>query len=147
MKHLHTPSATRHFLFAVLSVMILMFTSSCARKISFQTSSVVPGAQGSVKLKKDNNSNYQIQVFLANLAEPGRLTPPKSNYVVWMESDNNYIKNIGQINTSSSFMSKRLTASFETVSAVKPTKIYITAEDDPGVQYPSAQIVLSTEQF
>lgn len=147
MKHLHTPPATRHFLFAVLSVMILMFTSSCARKVSFQTSSVVPGAQGSVKLKKDNNSNYQIQVFLSNLAEPGRLTPPKSNYVVWMESDNNYIKNIGQINTSSSFMSKRLTSSFETVSAVKPTKIYITAEDDPSTQYPSTQVVLSTNQF
>jgi hypothetical protein len=94
MKHLHTPSATRHFLFTVLSVMILLFTSSCARKISFQNSSVVPAAQGSVKLKKDNNNNYGIQVFLSNLAEPGRLEPPKTNYVVWMESDNNYIKNI-----------------------------------------------------
>ena len=147
MKHLHTPSATRHFLFAVLSIMILMFASSCARKVSFQTSSVVPGAQGSVKLKKDNNSNYGIQIFLSNLAEPGRLTPPKSHYVVWMESDNNYIKNIGQINTSSSFMSKRLTSSFETVTAVKPTRIYITSEDDPGVQYPSSQVVLTTGQL
>ncbi len=147
MKHLRTPSATRHFLLAFFSVMILMFSSSCARKISFQNSSVVPAAQGSVKLKKDNNNNYQIQIFLGNLAEPGRLDPPKSHYVVWMESDNNYIKNIGQINSSSSFMSKRLTATFETVTAVKPTKIYITAENDPGVQYPGSQIVLFTNQF
>jgi hypothetical protein len=147
MKHLHTLPATRHFLFAVLSVMILMFTSSCARKISFQNSPVVPAAQGSVKLKKDNNNNYGIQIFLANLAESNRLEPPKGHYVVWMESDNNYIKNIGQINTSTSFMSKRMTSSFETVTAVKPTKIYITAEDDPGVQYPSSQVVLSTDQF
>jgi hypothetical protein len=64
-----------------------------------------------------------------------------------MESDNNYIKNIGQINTSTGFMSSKLKASFETVTAVKPTRIYITTEDDPAVQYPSSQVVLTTNQF
>lgn len=147
MKHLHTPSATRHFLLAVLSVLIFMFTSSCARKVSFQNSSVVPGVDGSVKLKKDFNNNYEIKIFLGNLAEPNRLEPPRGHYVVWMESDNNYIKNIGQINTATGFMSSKMKASFETVTAVKPTRIYITAEDDPSVQYPSSQVVLTTNQF
>jgi hypothetical protein len=44
-------------------------------------------------------------------------------------------------------MSNKLKASFETVSPVKPTKIFITAEDDPGVQYPGTQVVLTTQAF
>ena len=124
--------------------MMLVFTNACSRKVSFQNSTIVPAAEGSVKLKKDFNNNYEIKIFLANLAEPERLEPRKGHYVVWMESNNNYIKNIGQINTSTGFISSKLKASFETVTAVKPTRIYITAEDDPGVQYPGSQVVLTT---
>ncbi len=147
MKDLYTPPSNRFLWLSILSVMILMLSSACSRKVSFQNSTVVPAAEGSVKLKKDFNNNYEIKIFLANLAEPERLEPRKGHYVVWMESDNNYIKNIGQINTSTGFMSSKLKASFETVTAVKPTRIYITAEDDPGVQYPGSQVVLTTGQL
>jgi hypothetical protein len=66
MKHLYTPPATRLFLATVLSTLILLAGSSCSRKISFQDSSVVPAAEGSVKLKKDFNNN----------PEPGRTGTP-----------------------------------------------------------------------
>ncbi len=129
------------------SLVMLTTLFSCSQKVSFQTSTVVPAAEGSVKMKKDNNNNYGIKIFLANLAEPERLQPSKNSYVVWMETDDNATQNIGQINTSTGFMSSKLKASFETVSSVKPTKIFITAEDDPGVQYPGMQVVLTTESF
>lgn len=129
------------------SLIMLTTLYSCSQKVSFQTSNVVPAAEGSVKLKKDNNDNYGIKIYLANLAEPGRLQPSKNSYVVWMETDENSTKNIGQINTSTGFMSSKLTASFETVSPVKPTKIFITAEDDPATQYPGNQVVLTTNKF
>jgi hypothetical protein len=147
MKHSYSHPSTRLFLITLLSIFTALGISSCARKISFQNSTVVPAAEGSVKLKKDFNNNYEIKIFLGNLAEPQRLEPQKTNYVVWMESDDNYIKNIGQINTSTGFMSNKLKATFETVSAVKPTRIYITAEDDPATQYPGTQVVLSTNRF
>jgi hypothetical protein len=131
----------------LFSLVLLSTLNSCAKKVSFQTSTVVPAAEGSVKLTKDNNKNYGIRIYLANLAEPNRLQPSKSSYVVWMETDENSTKNMGQINTSTGFMSNKLKASFETVSPVKPTKIFITAEDDPGVQYPGTQVVLTTESF
>jgi hypothetical protein len=44
-------------------------------------------------------------------------------------------------------ISKSLKASFQTVSSTKPNKIFITAEDDAAIQYPSAQIILSTDNF
>jgi hypothetical protein len=147
MKHLNTTGILRRSALVFFSLVMLTTLYSCAKKVSFQASSVVPAAQGSVKLTKDNNNNYGIKIYLANLAEPDRLQPSKSSYVVWMETDENATKNIGQMNTSAGFMSGKLKASFETVSAVKPTKIFITAENDPGIQYPGMQVVLTTEPF
>lgn len=50
-------STARKIVLIIASVMMLFYVSSCARKVSFQTSSVVPAAQGSVKVTKDKNEN------------------------------------------------------------------------------------------
>jgi hypothetical protein len=108
---------------------------------------VVPAARGSVKVKKDKNKNYSIDVSLYNLAEVKRLDPPKQTYVVWMETDGQRTKNIGQIKSAQTMISKKLKASLQTVSSFKPVKIFVTAEDDADVQYPGTQIILSTDSF
>lgn len=130
----------------LITAMMLLF-NSCARKTNFQTSSVVPAARGSVKVKKDDNNNYVIKMKMTGLAEAKRLEPAKQVYVVWMETDDHAIKNLGQINSNSSLLSKTLKASFETVSPFKPIKIFITAEDKADVAYPDTQVVLSTSNF
>mgnify|MGYP001549232196 CR=1 FL=1 len=147
MKSIQTKSITQSILALTAAVLILNYFSSCAKKISFQSSSVVPAARGDVKVKKDNNNNYNIQISVNNLAEPKRLQPSKTAYVVWMATDDNVTKNIGQINSSTGFLSSKLKASFETVSSVKPTKIFLTAEDDASIQYPSGQTVMTTNDF
>jgi hypothetical protein len=147
MKSIQTKSLIYTIFAIAAAVLVLFYFSSCARKISFQTSSVVPAARGDVKVKKDNNNNYSIQVSLSNLSEPKRLQPSKNTYVVWMGTDDNVTKNIGQINSSTGFLSSKLKASFETVSSTKPTKIFLTAEDDAGIQYPGSQIILTTNNF
>lgn len=141
-------SNTKRFFHWSVYVFILTFLlSSCATRAPFLNSPVVPAAEGMVKVKRDQNDNYVIHVQIENLARPGNLEPPRKVYVVWMESDNNFAKNIGQITSSTGFLSKKLKADFETVSAVKPTQIYITAEDYAGIQYPEGEIVLSTRNF
>jgi hypothetical protein len=50
-----------------------------------------------------------------------------------METVDDRIKNIGQIISDSKFMTQKLKASFETVSAFKPRKIFISAEDEATV--------------
>ena len=123
------------------SVIVIFTFSSCATKAPFLGSSVVPAATGTVKITKDKNKNFSIQIKISNLAGPERLTPPKSTYVIWLMSGENMAKNIGQINISNS-----LGASFETVSSFPPSKIMITAEDDANVLYPSnSKIVLITD--
>ncbi|CAN5189759.1 hypothetical protein BH11BAC6_BH11BAC6_05180 [soil metagenome] len=143
MKTLHLTSVRNIYTLAVLLFIIFTF-SSCARKMSFQTSSVVPAAEGIVKIKKDKNNNYNIDINIMRLASPDRLNPPKDLYVVWMNTDNNAAKNIGQIKTSSGFLSKTLKSSLQTVSTTNPTGFFITAENDGNVQYPSGEVVLKT---
>jgi hypothetical protein len=130
-----------------LVVFALIFASSCSNKISFLTSSVVPAARGTVKIKTDSNKNHTINISLTNLAEPERLNPSKKMYMVWMETDQGAIKNIGQIMTDSGTFSKTLKADFKTVSSFTPTKIFITAEDDANVQSPAWDVVLTTARF
>jgi hypothetical protein len=140
-------SQTKNSFLVLLIIAAAILLSACATKVSFLTSSVVPAARGTVKIKVDNNKNYSIDVTLSDLAEVSRLDPPKHTYVVWMVTDQEVTKNIGQLNSSKGFMSKRLTGSFKTVSSAKPIKIFITAEDDPNTQYPGNFVALTTDTF
>lgn len=130
-----------------LMLIIAFSLSSCTKKIAFLTSSIVPAARGYVYIKTDKNKNNVIDVHLTELAEVQRLQPARQTYVVWMLTDRDITKNIGQIKSSTGMMSKQLKASFETVSSFKPVKIFITAEDNADIQYPGSQIVLETDKF
>jgi hypothetical protein len=133
------------FLGILVALMVLPLTS-CARKIAFLNSSVVPAAQGYVKIKRDKNKNYVIQVTVSNLAEVERLQSSNTTYIVWAEVERNMTKNIGQLKSGSGFMSKNLKAQLSTVSSFSPSKVFITAESDPSVSYPS-QVILTTDNF
>ncbi len=144
MKLYHNSS--RLIILAIICILIIGL-DSCAKKIHFSKSSVVPGAEGTVKIKKDKNKNYNVNISIANLAEPDDLTPARSAYVVWMETDQNSVKNIGQIKSSKKLFSKALKASISTVTPHYPTKFFITAENNGDISYPEGETVLTTESF
>ena len=147
MKTTRLNDLKKNILLGIFAIMIVFSLSSCATSVSFLTSSVVPAARGTVKVKRDNNKNYVIQISLTDLAEATKLQPSKLTYIVWMITDRQLTKNIGQLNSSKGFMSKQLKGSFKTVSSDKPVQIFITAEDDAGIQYPGPEVILSTEKF
>ncbi len=147
MKTLKLNFFSRNLLLGASAALLLFSLNSCAKKVAFMTSSVVPAARGQVTVKKDNNKNYAIKIKINGLAEVNRLEPSKNAYVVWMENDESMVKNIGRINSNSKLLSSKLKASFETVTAIKPTKIFITAEDNSDTQYPGSQFVLETKRF
>jgi hypothetical protein len=147
MRYSNIPFFRKVLLSALIIVLTFTLSSCSTTKAAFLTSSVVPAAKGIVKVKKDDNNNYSIEIDIDDLAEPNRLTPPKTVYIVWLETNTSVVKNIGQIKTSTSLLSSKLKASFESVSALKPLKIFITAEDDFNVQYPLGVLVLTTTVF
>jgi hypothetical protein len=147
MKALKMNKVIKSILLAVFAVMISISFTSCAKKFSFLNSTVVPGADGYAKIKKDNNKNYIINVEVSDLAAVERVQASKTTYVVWMETDEGNAENLGQIKSSTSFLSKRHKGSLETLSSYKPVRIFITTEEGVNTQFPGRQVVLTTENF
>ena len=147
MKTITPNILNQNIITGLLAAMTILSFDSCAKRIAFLTSSIVPAARGYVKIKRDNNHNYVIQIHLSDLAEVTRLQPPRQTYVVWMTTDDDITKNIAQINNSTNFLSEKFITSFETVSSFRPTKIFITAEYNGHVQVPDTMVILSTGSF
>lgn len=131
-----------NFYFLILFSGIIF--SDCSHKTTLVSTSVVPGAEGSVRTKKDNNNNYSIHLKIVNLASPEMLTPPKKEYVVWMVNDQNESIKMGRL-TSSRGVTQTKTGSLSTVTTFKPVSFFITAEDDPNTAFPGPIIVLRSK--
>ncbi|HUZ61033.1 MAG TPA: hypothetical protein VMU83_19825 [Hanamia sp.] len=144
MKTIKINNRTAGFFSVGILLLLSFMLPSCARKMSFETSNVVPAAEGSVKVKKNKNKNYDINLSVIRLADPSRLNPPKKVYIVWMNTERNGTKEVGQLNTSSSLLSKTMKSSLKTSVPFQPTGFFITAEDDADMHSPSGQVVLRT---
>jgi hypothetical protein len=138
---------TKNIFLGILIAGMMIPITSRAQKIKFMNSSVVPAAEGYAKVKQDNNMNYVIKVEIRDLADVGRLQTSSVSYVVWMETDQGNTENLGQLDSSSGFLSKQMKASLETVSSYKPSMIYVTAEENTNARYPGDRIILSTDRF
>lgn len=133
----------RNFTTGLFFSACLLLAAGCSQKMQFAPSSIVPAAQGDIKVKKDKNDNYQIELSVKNLAKPERLQPSRTTYVVWAVSPDNRADNLGQIKADGG--DTTVDGSLETMTTFQPERVFITAEDQGSVQYPSAQVVLSTE--
>ena len=137
----------RPFFKGILVLMMSLALISCSKTVRFQNSTVVPGANASVSLSKDDNKNNRIEMTVTNLADPTRLSPPKKTYVVWMETKADGIKNMGQLISETSYFSSARKATLNTSTPFKPIRFFITAEDNANIQYPSSQLILTTSEF
>lgn len=116
----------------VLFITLIFILTSCATTTKFPISSIVPAAEIVSKIKKDKNKNYTIEIVAKNLASPDRLSPPKNNYSVWMVTENNETKNLGQlINKNAKKAVLKTTTPFHIV------EIFITTENQGDASYPS----------
>jgi hypothetical protein len=138
---------TNKIFIGAFALLVLFSFDTSAKKVQFLTSTVVPAARGSVKINRDKNLNYIISIKISNLAEVYRLEPSKLTYVVWLVTEDGITMNMGKIKSTVGFLSKSLTATFETATSLKPVKIFITAEDDPSRQYPGKEVALTTSTF
>ena len=125
---------------SAIAVLTIFLLGSCAKKILFPVSTVIPTATATISIKKDKNMNYAITFFVKNIAGPERLEPAKKCYVVWMETEQNGTVNLGQVN-----ISKGLKGSLNAISPFKPTLFFVTAEDDGNIKFPGSQVVLKTD--
>ncbi len=118
---------------------VVLFLTSCLSTAKFPVSSVTPAAEIIAKMKQDKNKNNVIEVTALNMASADRLTPPKNNYVVWIETENDGIKNIGRLTNKNA---KK--ASLKTSTPFNVKEIFITAEEQDDISYPSGTEISRT---
>ncbi len=147
MKAIKLNPGTRWLLTALSGLLLIISFDSCSKKIAFDISTVVPGAEGQVKIKKDKNKNYSLDISVKNLAEAKWLTPPKETYVVWMETERNGDKNLGQINIGTTMFSNVKKGSLSATTPFKPVRVFITAEETGDVMHPGMDLVMTTRRF
>lgn len=153
---------TKRIFLGMMAAMLVLSIYSCAKKtVANKTESPVvvapddsaplvlpPENKGQVEIKRDINSNYVIQINLRGLDAVNKLDPDsKKAFVVWMNADNQKAKNLGQINSNTGWLTDKSKASFEATSPFKPTKIYITEEENATVKVPGKNILWSTPFF
>lgn len=137
-----------HFMNRIFSIVLFIlafsFLYGCSKRMVFSQSTLVPAAEGVVKVKKDNNGNYFIWIKVQNLAKPVDLYPARKTYVAWMESDSDGRRMLGNLKPASGLFSDKLKSSLQTVSPFKPVSVFITAEDELRPNYPTGPTVLRT---
>lgn len=112
----------------------IVLLASCGNTVNFPLSSVVPAAEIKVTTKVDKNKNNQIEVVANNMASPDRLNPSRKAYVIWGVTDDNVLRNLGQLINKNSKKS-----TFKTSTPFEIIEIFITAEDRGDLTRPEGQ--------
>lgn len=135
-----------NFLKGILKIFILLFVAltftACSKKVTFPVSNVVPAAEAVVKVDKDDNKNYKIELQVDNLAGPERLNPGRKYYMVWMVTKEHGTLNIGRLD-----INRKNSGELKTNTPYEPVRIFITAEDDQQPVLPSSQEILNSGEF
>ena len=134
-------------IFGVLTVLLIFLFSSCAQKSEFLRSSVVPAAHGTVKVKKDKNLNYNIDIAIEDLAEVEKVFSGNYSYIVWMENEDGETDKLGKLVSSTGFLSDKRKAKLETISTSEPRQIFVTAERNQNAIAPGNNLILRTRKF
>ena len=106
--------------------------AGCASSAKFPVSTVAPAAVITAKKTLDKNKNYVVELVALNLTSPERLNPPKDHYNVWIVTEQNEYKNLGQIMNANA---KKVV--FRTLTPFNPKEIILTAEDEGNRPMPT----------
>ena len=129
-----------------LLAFIVIALTSCGKKITFLPSTIIPTAKGYVKIKGDQNNNYAVKLQVKDIVKSKDLQPGKKNYVVWVETNENRAHHLGKLESSKSLFSGTRKGKLEAVTAAKPVRVFVTAEDNGTPQFPS-EVILTTKLF
>lgn len=113
--------------------------TACGKTTRFPVSAYAPAADIKAKTKIDKNNNHVITVTAKNLANADRIDSG-STYVLWMETKNNEVKNLGQLENKNAE-----TASLTTVTPFEPKEFFITLENSGSVSSPSGKEISRAE--
>lgn len=110
--------------------------------VVFQDSPELPAALATATIRSDENRNTLVELELQHVAPAAKLWPPRSTYIVWAESSEGRIFQLGQLHVN-----ERREGSFRGTTALDHLRLIITAENDPRPEQPSTPYMLATDFF
>jgi len=124
-----------------LVVAMAFATAAWARTFTLQATPMVPGATGSVDAKSGKNAgNTSVDIKVDHLARPTLLSPPASQYVVWIQPENGEAQNEGNL-----LVGENEKGSLTVTTTASKFTVMVTAESDTHPTEPSKRVVLHTD--
>ena len=125
---------------ALLTAGLALVSSACfALPPMFQhanvmnTSPDIPAAQAKVKFGKTDNGNTTIDLVVKHLAEPEKLLPRASTYVVWVSED----RDAAPTNVGALMVDRNRKGTLRTLTPLHTFKLFVTAEASGQAQQPT----------
>jgi hypothetical protein len=125
----------------VMVSMLAIWPWSASKEYPMRASSSVPAAAGIVKVQRDKDSgNTKLDIRVWHLANPSRLTPSATNYIVWVRPRDGAAVKQGAIRVD-----KNQKGEVKLVTMAKDFEVFITAEQSENADVPSDFQVLRTD--
>lgn len=118
---------------------LLMAACASSPQISVVTSSAVPSTEARVNAKAQG-ANTLVTIEVKHMAQPNRIDPGASAYVVWAEpldTMSGQPQNIGVLSVD-----KNLDGKLQTLTPLQQFSLFVTAEPSGIVQRPSGERLL-----
>lgn len=114
--------------------------AGCATsKVALMSHGDTPAAEGIVATSRTKNQNTAVDVRVKHLAEPARIEPGATTYVVWARpAGTRSVQNLGALSVDG-----KLNGQLKTVTPFPQFELFITAEPTAAVSQPRGQELLS----
>jgi hypothetical protein len=125
----------------VMVSLLAIWPWSASKEYPMRASSSVPAAAGIVKVQRDKDSgNTKLDIRVWHLANPSRLTPSATNYIVWVRPRDGAAVKQGAIRVD-----KNQKGEVKLVTMAKDFEVFITAEQSESADVPSDFQVLRAD--
>jgi hypothetical protein len=131
-----------YYVFAVVAIaMLALGVTAWAKTYTFQATSIVPGATGTIDVKADKSGgNTNVTISVDHLARPTLLTPSANEYVVWLEPEEGSPQNQGVLRVGDNEK-----GGLKMTTTSSKFKVMVTAEMEAHPQSPSNRVVLRAD--
>jgi hypothetical protein len=115
----------------------LLATAAWGREDRLTNTGLAPAAEGKIITDNDRNGNTGVEIHVKHMATPQSLTPPKQNYLVWVQPRGKDPELLGALRVNSD-----LEGSLKATTTYKDFDVFITAEDNMKPDTPSSAMIL-----
>jgi hypothetical protein len=115
----------------------LLATAAWGREDRLTNTGLAPAAEGKIITDNDRNGNTGVEIHVKHMATPQSLTPPKQNYLVWVQPRGKDPELLGALRVNSD-----LEGSLKATTTYKDFDVVVTAEDNTKPDAPSSAVIL-----